>query len=517
MENNRIKNASRNILWGTLNNIVNIVTPFITRTALIYILGTLYLGLNGLFASIIQVLNISELGVSSAIIFSMYKPMAEGNDKEVCALLNFYRKCYRIIGFVVLGLGLILLPFLHSLIAGKVPDGINIYLLYLMNLISTVLSYELFAYRMSLLVAAQRSDVVSKVTTVTLLLQFVLQLLVLFVTKNYYLFVLVIYVLGIAKQFVCAAVSKRLYPQFLCKWKITKEEIHDIGKRIGGMLFQKIGGVVLASVDTLVISAVLGLHVLALYQNYYYIITSLFGVLAVIMSSLVATVGNSIVTESLEKNYRDFKKFNFLYIWIVAWFAICLLCLYQPFMQLWVGKKLMLPFAMAALFALYFFVYKWCDILYVYQEACGIWWETKFIPLLAAILNLVVNIILVHIIGLPGILISTIVSVLFVYDFGYARVLFKVYFKSRARLFKYVRTQLSYLLSASFAAVLTFWLCSLPGKFLLHLPLLLGLFIKAVICLVVPNAVLLLLWHRLSVFREGKELLKKVVRGRLHR
>ena len=508
---NRTERATKNIMWGVLNKIVALALPFLTRTAMIYTLGTLYLGLNGLFTSILQILNISELGISSAIIFSMYKPLAEDNDEEVRELMNFYRICYHTIGIIVLILGLILLPFLNKLISGEIPSDVNIYILYLMNLGSAVLSYELFAYRTSLLIATQRNDIVSKVSSVCSICQFALQLIILILFKNYYLYVGAIILNSITNNIICAGVCKKIYPQYYCSGRISPEIFRSIKKKIGGMIFQKIGGVVLSSVDTIVISAFLGLTTLAIYQNYYYIITSLFGVLQVIMTSLTSTIGNSIVLESKEKNYIDFKKFNFIYIWIVAWCTICLLCMYQPFMYIWVGKDLMLNNSMVILFAAYFFVHKWCDMLYVYQEACGIWWETKWVPLLAAIMNLTINLILVNIIGLAGILISTIISVVLIYDTGYAKVLFSVYFKECGSLRQYICRQLFYLSGIIVAAVPTFMLCN---SFLCNSSLL-KLLINGIICAVVPNIIFLVIWNKLYEFNDTKILIKQILSRKL--
>jgi O-antigen/teichoic acid export membrane protein len=497
----RTLNVSRNIKWGVFNKCVAMIVPFISRTVMIYTLGTLYLGLNGLLISILQVLSVSELGISSAIVFSMYKPLAGGKNDEVCALLNFYKKCYRIIGGIVLVLGLIILPFLHKLISGEIPLGINLYVVYLMNLFCTVLSYELYTYKTSLLVAIQRNDIISKIASVLSVFQLVLQTIALVLLKNYYAFILISILITISNNIVVAIMSKKMYPQYYCRGHISNDCLRDIKQKVSGMIFQKIGGAVLSSVDTIVISAFLGLTSLALYQNYYYIITSLFGILTVIMNSLIATIGNSVVLESVEKNYYDFKKFNYIYIWIVSWFTICLLCLYQPFMRIWVGEDLMLPFGMVILFAVYFFVFKWCDMLYVYQEACGIWWETKFVPLTAAIVNLVINLILVNIIGLPGILISTIISVVFIYDVGYAKVLFKVYFNIAGSMKEYIVKQIFYLGCTLVTALITVCLCNA-----VVLNSYLQIIFNAVICLVVPNLLLYLFWHRLPEFSEAKKL-----------
>ena len=504
----RTENASRNIVWGVINKVISLGLPFITRTVMIYTLGMQYVGLGSLFSSILQVLSFAELGIGGALVFSMYKPMAEGDDEKVCALLNFYKKTYRVIGTIILVFGLMMMPFLKYLIAGDIPEGINLQVLFSIYLLNNIIGYFLYAYKQSLFTASQRTDMISKIGMGLQLLSSVAQILILVLFHNYYVYVIVIPIITCLNNLCVGFLTDKYYPQYKCRGTLEKIELKSIEKKVGGMVFQKIGGIVLSSVDTIVISAFLGLTSLALYQNYYYIITSIFGFLAVIMQSIIAGVGNSAAMETTNKNYDDFKKFNFIYIWIVAWCTTCLLCLYQPFMRLWVGKENMFGYGMVVLFALYFFVHKWCDMLYVYQEACGIWWETKFVPLVAAIVNLIVNIILVKMIGLPGILISTIVAVVFIYNTGYAKVLFNTYFRIiQGGLKKYWARQFIYLLTAVLASAVTVIICSfvnIPSS-------LVTIIINGVICVVVPNLIFILIWRNLPEFGYVKVILNRIV------
>lgn len=175
-----------------MQRMVGIILPFIVRTILIYSLGASYAGLNGLFASVLSVLSLAELGVSNAIAYSMYKLVSEGDTYHVCALLNVYRRAYRIIGAVILSLGVALLPFLRYLIHGSVPEDINIYLLFCIYLINTVISYFLFGYKSCILSVNQRQDVISKISIFSRTLLQISQVILLLCCKNYYLYVVVI-------------------------------------------------------------------------------------------------------------------------------------------------------------------------------------------------------------------------------------------------------------------------------------------------------------------------------------
>ena len=144
MKLDRTKNATRNIVFDGALEMMNMLFPFAIRSVMLHYLGTEYLGLNGLFKSLLMFLNLAELGVGSAMVFSMYKPIAEDDTFTICALLRLYRTLYRIIGLAIAAVGLLLMPVLRNLIKGDLPAGMNLYILYLMNLGNTVLTYWLF-------------------------------------------------------------------------------------------------------------------------------------------------------------------------------------------------------------------------------------------------------------------------------------------------------------------------------------------------------------------------------------
>ena len=209
MKLERTKNAARNIVYDGTLEMVNMLFPFVIRSVMLHFLGTEYLGLNGLFKSLLMFLNLAELGVGSAMVFSMYKPIAEDDGPEICALLRLYRTLYSIIGLAIAAVGLLLIPVLRSLIKDDLPGGMNLYVLYLMNLGNTVLTYWLFAYKGSLLQAHQRRDVISKVSLGVRLGEYVLKILILVFTRNYYLY--------LAVQLLCQIVINVLIALFACR------------------------------------------------------------------------------------------------------------------------------------------------------------------------------------------------------------------------------------------------------------------------------------------------------------
>lgn len=412
MKIERTKNAQRNLIYGVILKVYQLLVPFLMRTIMIYQMGIEYAGLNNLFTSIFQVLNLAELGIGAALTCSMYKPIAEDNETEICALLKLYKKCFNIIGAIVLGLGLLCIPFLKYLVSGGVPDDLNLQVLYLLYLANTVLSYWLFSYKKSLLFAHQRNDVNSKILILSQTIQYAGQIFILFKLKNYYLYLLVAIISQVINNLVSAVVVNKLYPKYRPYGKLDKNIIYDIKKKVQGLVTNKIGGVILRSADSIVISSFLGLTVLAIYQNYYFILTAIIGVIAIIFEGCIAGIGNSLITENNQKNYEDLKTMTFITGWLVSICCCCFLVLYQPFITAWVGKECLMEFPLVICMVVYFFIYEIETLIGTFKDAAGMWYADRYRPLASALVNLVLNIILVQKWGLYGVLLSTVISLL---------------------------------------------------------------------------------------------------------
>lgn len=493
------------MIGGLINKIINLFLPFLTRTAIIYYLGSLYLGLNSLYSSILNMLSLAELGFGAAMVFSMYEPIANGNDALVCALLNLYRKIYRIVGTFILVIGLTLLFFLPKLIKGEVPPDVNIYLLYIIFLLNTVLSYFLFAYQSSILIADQRSDIDSHILSITTSFCTFVQVLVLVLFKDYLLYCLVFPFFTIGKNFITNRIVRRKYPQYYCKGSVSAAKLDDIKKRVGGLFIYRICYVFRDTFGSIVISAFIGLTVLAKYNNYYYILSSVTGFLAIIKTSITAGVGNSIVTETQEKNYKDFNTCQLLYMWLSSWCTVALFCLYQPFIKLWIGAEYLFDPLTMALFCALFYCYKAGDICAVYRQAAGLWWEDRYRPIVEAILTVVLSIILVKTMGVSGVIIATIVCLVFINSIWASYVLFRHYF-TEFKQTEYISRLLFFFIITSVAVAATGGICSL-----LTIEGLGGLCLRAVICVVFPNIILLPCFNLLPECKSGVSLMKRLL------
>lgn len=484
MRIDRIKNSKRNMLFGVLSRICFTVLPFINRTVLIYILGVEYLGLNSLFSSVLNILNLAELGFGSAIVYSMYKPIVDNDDDKICALLSYYKKVYRIIGTGIFIIGLITLLVIDKLIKEDVPSDINIQIIFLIQLSNVVISYFLMAYKTSLLSAFQREDLVSKISIITICMQYGIQFGVLFLFKNYYLYLIILPLCTTLNNVLKAVVTNKYYSKYKCRGSLDNESRKVIGEKVKALLLHKVGGVVANSLDNIVISMFMGLVAIAVYNNYWYIYSSVCYFIAIFHNSVLAGIGNSMAMESKENNLRKFNDLNFVNIWIVGWCSCCLMCLYQPFMELWVGKNLMYSIDVVILFVIYFYINMARRTVVTFKEASGLWTEDKYKPIVSAIVNIVLNIILIQIIGISGVIISTILSFLLVEIPWETSVLFKKYFNIGVS--GYYKSHLFYAVFFSVIIFCTYMICSV-----INVGLISTLIIRILVCIILPNIIVL--------------------------
>ena len=385
----------------------------------------------------------------------------------------------------------------------ELPGDVNIYVLYILYLINTCLSYWLFAYKSALLQAYQRNDVESKIAMVITPLSYIFMLGALFLTHNYYAYVIWLPFFTIVTNLVRMIYVNKYFPELRPQGHISQELRASIVKKVTALLGTKLNTVVLNAADNIVMAAYFGLTTIGIYGNYYYIMSSIIGFLGICYSAMTAGLGNSIALESVDKNYNDFMKFSFINSWLVGWCTICLVCLYQPFMYLWAGKDLMFPFYIVLEFGLYFYVYQIRKIPVTYKDAAGIWWEDRFRPYVSMIVNLVLNIVLTQVIGVSGIILSTVISLLISIPWENYTV-FKYIFHRSSR--EYYKKMAYYALTVLLSGIVTFALCSPWGN---GFP---ALLIRACICLIVPNLLIILGNFKGKEFQDSKVFLISILK-----
>lgn len=506
MKLDRTLNTKRNIAVGEIDKFIDILLPFIVRTMIIHFLATEYLGLMSLYYAIVQMLNLAEMGFGMAITFSMYKPIADDDSVKINALLKFYTKVYRVVGIIVLIVGLVIMYFLPHFISGSVPEDANIYLLYLVFLINTVLNYFVHPSAKALITAHHRAELTSKSHIITQIIMYIAQMLSVYFARDFYLYALTIPISTVAYNLLCARQAKKHFPQYYAEGDLDEEEYGEIKKQVIGLMIRKLATLSRNAFDSMFVSAFLGLGINAIYGNYYYVMDAIVMILAVVKTSMLGGVGNSIAVESKEKNLYDMNVINFLFMWIGGFCSICLLCLYQPFMKIWVGEEMMLPFGMAVMFSSYFYILKMGDIRTLYAEAAGIWWQARYLSILEAVANLLLNYLLVKCMGLYGIVLATMISYIIFNFIGGGIILFKHYF-TQGGLGKYFLTNIKYIAVTGFVAVITYTVVSL-----VDFNGIVGLILKGLICAVVSMLLYLVIYIKTKEFKNAVPLIKAILR-----
>ena len=457
MADSRTKNTVRNIGAGLINQVVSIILPFINRTIILWSLGVEFTGLSGLFSSILSVLGIAELGFNTAIVYSLYRPMSEHDENKICEIVSLFQKIYGIIGTIVLVLGMAIMPFLKYLIHGSYPNEINLYVVYFLYLLNSVISYYMFAYKECLLIADQRQDMAQNMRTIVNILRYVAQFVVLLKSRNFYYYLIVAIIGTVVTNLGIQCITVRKYPYF----KQIKKKQHipkELITQMKGLMINKICDTFRNSFDNLIISSFIGLTATAIYGNYYYIYSAVYGIMLTICNAMSASVGNSIVEKDEYQNYGDLLTFSALFAVILGVCTALLACLYQPFMRLWAGENLLLSTFNMFLFCAYFYVINMNNIRNQYISGTGIWWKLKISYIVEAVANLILNFILGKYFGITGVLLATIITI-FVFNYLQRNtVLFKCYFKNSSYI-KYLLEQFYYAIFAIVAVVISYSLC----------------------------------------------------------
>ena len=488
----RVEHTSKNFAFSFLATMITAVTSFISRTVFIYTIGVDYLGASSLFTNILSMLSLTELGISSAIGFSLYAPLARKDIPAIKTLMCFYKRAYQVIALVVTILGLSLLPFLKYII--KDPGNIqHIPFIYVVFLYNTVISY-LFTYKTTLLAADQRSYVMTNIITV------VLQTAILLIFRNYFVYLIFGAVLNTVQWYFINRRIFGLYP-YLKETDVQpldQESKKVITKNVKAMVFHKFGELCINQTDNIIISSFISITAVGIYNNYYMVIGIINRFAQSIFSAATASLGNLIATENCERRHEVFQRYNFLGFWVFGWTGICLVALLNPFVELWLGKEFLIDNLTLGLVMLNYYLVGMRVTIGNVKMAAGLYAQDQWVPIVQSFINLVVSIWGAIRLGLAGVFLGTVVSSLaipcwyrpvIVYKYAFQRSA-KEYFVRYALYFGVVALNLFLVAGINHCFVDTF----AANAYL-------SFVLKMLVCAVVPNSVIVLLFHRTEEFR----------------
>lgn len=494
----RKKKSIFNIIGTMGSYFTMLIFNFLTQRYIIYILGIEYSGINGLFSNILTMLSVAELGIGTAIVFKLYQPLNDNDYDVINKWMNFYKICYRFVAFVIFVCGLLILPFVPRIV-GKVSISDNLYLLYLISLLDVVFSYIL-TYKRSLLYADQKNYIINIIHIFCIAFMNITQIILLNIFQNYLIFLIVKLFYRILENLTINLFVNKNY-KYLKKSneKISIIEKKDIFERVKAISFQKISFVVNKGVDNIIISLFLGIIPVGLYTNYFTIVTGVTSIIYQFISSFIGSVGNLLTENNKEKNYLIYKEIAMVNSYISIMGSIMFIVICQEFIKFWIGEKYLLSTITLISFGLYIYTDSIRRAITIFKDAGGICKEDKNMYIIMPIINIFVSIILVKILGLPGVILGTICSYLFLIIFSYPKYVFKTLFEVDIKY--YFIDILKYFMIAVMSLVISIIII----KFILIENIILQIIINLIITFIIVTCLFIL---GVKNTQEYKEILK---------
>ena len=409
----RVRQAGKNIFFGYISNFIILFMGFLQRHVFIMVLGRTLLGVNGLYTDILSMLSLAELGIGSALNYSLYKPVAEGNLEKIKSYMRLYRKAYLTIAGVITVIGLAITPFLPYLL--KERGGISVrqltvyYLIFLFNTVSTYF----VAYKYSLANAQQRNYIQTNIATITKIVTVFAQIIILFLTKNFLLYLLTQAAVELVQKIFVSLYFNRLYPYLQDKKaaKLSKEETDVVVTKTKALMFHKIGDVARLSTDSVIITYFMNVDWVGIVGNYTMIITYAVNFISVIFNSVISGFGNLVATEAKEKQYAMFRVYRFFACWLYGFAAVGFWLLLTPLVTgIWLDESWKLGQTVLTLILVDLYFKGGRTVLVNFKIAAGVFEQDKYLSLLQGGVNLVLSIIGIRYIGLAGVYVGTVVS-----------------------------------------------------------------------------------------------------------
>lgn len=502
IENQRMKKSMKNVSIAFSSHIVYIVLSFVVRTIFIKQMGNDYLSLQGLFTNIVLLLSFAELGIGTAIIYNLYKPLVDKNHEEIASLLMFYKSSYRYIRIAIVLISALVMFFLRFFIKG-IDEGINYYPLYILFVFNTYFSY-VFSYKKTLLIADEKNYIVILIDKGFFLFQSICQCVVLIAYKNYYAFLLIQIFFTLLTNIISSNYVDRKY-LYLKQYKSSKlsaEKVKQLLGNVKSILFYKIGAVLLNSTDNLLISSLIKTTVVGVYSNYSMIINAVNGILMQACNSMAATIGQYNISNDGEKSEKIFNELFFITYWIFGICSICLAVILNPFIQLWLGNDYLLDSVIVHVVTIVFYVSGINQIPSLFRTSYGIFKKAWFVPIEATLINIILSIILGKIFGLVGIFIATVIAKEFTFNIVDPYLIYKFGFKMKPYKFYIKRIIYFGILIVNYFICNTLYNAVNTEGFLLFM-------LKAICIFIISNLFLCVVYYRDKNF---KSLMKRIIK-----
>lgn len=510
-EKSRTEYSLLNIFTGLFGYGANTVIGFICRVFFVRLLTEEYLGISGLFSNILSMLSLAELGISSAITYALYKPIADKDENKIASIMQVYKKAYTIIGIFVGVVGVALLPFLNLIIQDPPNIKENLYLIYLLYLFSSVISY-FFSYKSALLVAMQRNYIVVGYNYAVTIIQSAVQIVFLLLTREYISYLVIQVIGGFLYNYWISCKANKDYPYIKNKniEKLPREEVKVIFKNIKALAVYKLSGVLVNSTDNIVITFFDGISTVGFASNYTLFSTTLNTLITQIFNALTGSVGNLIASSDDEKRYDFFKALNMANFWLYGWTAIGMAFVSSDLVTLLYGNRYVMDIKIPIILALNFYSIGMIHAVYTYKSTMGLFKYGQYILFFAGVINLFFDIIFGKYYGAFGIYVATLVTRMLTSLWYEPYAVYKHGLKRSPK--EYFVRHLFYNVVLLITSGVCYAVCSLC-----HFGILVNILVKVIICSVIPNVCFMIaFWH----MKECKYLVgsvKRIVFSRLRK
>lgn len=493
-----------NIITGLGGYIVNILMSFICRMIFARSLGAEYLGINGLFTDILSMLSLTELGIGTAMIYALYKPIADQDKEKIAAYMKLYGKAYKIVGTIIAILGIAIIPFLHIIIKETPNISENILLIYSLFLFSTASSY-FFSYRSSILIASQRNYIVVGISYVVVIVQNALQIITLVVTHNYLIYLIIQVTSVLATNILISKKATKDYPYIKDKdiIQLSHEEKWSLARNVKAITITKLSGILVNSTDNIVITFFNGLITTGVVSNYSLLTTTLNSFVNQIFTSITASLGNLNAVESEQQKYKVFKALNLANFWVYGWATIGFIVLSNDIVSLFFGEEYVLNLSVSIVLGVNFYMLGMQCVTGIYKSTMGLFRYGQYMLLLTATLNLIGDLILGQKYGVIGIFMATSLARLFTNAWYEPYVVYKRGLNQNP--IKYIKRYIGFGIVLIGATVLCYGVCVFIQGNLLQ-----RILLKTMICIILPNIIFILIFFKWSEFQYLCELLGRI-------
>ncbi|MBE6754127.1 MAG: hypothetical protein E7559_07255 [Ruminococcaceae bacterium] len=513
--NTRARNTFLNTVAGVTAKLVNIAAGLVMRWVFIYTLGEEYLGVKGLFTSVLTMLSFAELGLSGAITYAMYKPVAEGNNQRIAALLNFYKTAYRMVAASVMVLGLALLPFMHIIVP---PDKVSpeiyrqIYLIYILYVANTAISY-LLIYKTTLLTAHQEHRYVSRVQTIFSVIRVTVECITLFIFKNFIVYLVLGILITRGQNWVTSRYAEKRYPELKehSDAQLTAEEKKKLLRDVGAKMLYKVSNALMHGCDNVIISAVFGSTMVGYVDNYTMVTKRVNNLVNQFYNSASPSIGNLAAQSDSQRQYSTFRMLHFTAFWVCCFAATSFITLLNPFIGLWLGDSFQLSALFVLVVTFQFYINSMIHPVSAFRDTNGLFVQGRFRPVVMACINIGLSILFaLHFrdtdvqMGIIGVKAATSIAQILTMQWFDPMLVFKRVFK--VSLLKYYRNWFIFFFLTAGSCALTWYI----STFINFGSTFLTFGTKMLLCLIIPNTIVVLFYHRTEEFRQLMATLKRI-------